>query len=82
MVISDNHLRVYLIVDSLFFLSVSKSVFLDDEYQTAPHECINFTLSNFNANGELVILSDRRRQGDEGKGRFYGIHADVKLAKS
>lgn len=64
-------------------VSVSKSVFLDDEYeyQTAlSSECINFTI-NFNANGEWVIFSGRRRQRYEEKGGFYSIHADVKLAK-
>ena len=63
--------------------SVSKSVFLDDEYQTAlSPQSVSILLSNLNSNGELVIFSGRRRPGAAEKGRFYRIHADVKIGKT
>lgn len=64
-----------------FFLSLNRFPLTMSIKQLSPPQSVSILLSNFNANGELVIFSDRRRQGDEEKGRFYGIHADVKLAK-
>ena len=64
-----------------FFLSLNRFSLTMSIKQLSPPPSVSILLSNFNANRELVIFSDRRRQGDEEKGRFYGIHADVKLAK-